>query len=225
MPTAPLLRRPVFIYGNNVVGGAEYMFLRRSEAARRLGLEPVIITPPGAMDAKYRAVARVLHAPRPLLAKAGAWPGLNARLVGQLAAQLGPGPWSFEATAMPGLHLASLLAERLPGSDYAFFVIGPQAAPRHRPPRLADLITAPGGGGVPCAAGIITRRSRNSRTAGAFSPSTSPAPRMSPGSWVGRVSRRPSPRGGVGVRLAAPADVRPFSSQCQPLGWNHEGLR
>jgi hypothetical protein len=144
MPTAPLLRRPVFIYGNNVVGGAEYMFLRRAEAARRLGLEPVIITPPGAMDAKYRAVARVLHAPRPLLAKAGAWPGLNARLASQLAAQLGPGPWSFEATAMPGLHLASLLAERLPGSDYAFFVIGPQAAPRHRPPRLADLITRPG---------------------------------------------------------------------------------
>jgi hypothetical protein len=74
MPTAPLLRRPVFIYGNNVVGGAEYMFLRRAEAARRLGLEPVIITPPGAMDAKYRAVARVLHAPRPLLAKAGYGP-------------------------------------------------------------------------------------------------------------------------------------------------------
>ena len=144
MADLPLLRRPVFLYGNNIVGGAEYMFLRRAEAARRLGLEPVIITPPGPMDAKYRAVARVLHAPRALLAKAGAWPGLADRLVAQLADRLGPGPWSFEATAMPGLHLASLLAARLPGSDYAFFAIGPQAAPRHRPPRPLDLLARPG---------------------------------------------------------------------------------
>ena len=51
------LRRPIFIYSGNHVGGGEYLCLRRAEAAVRLGLRPVIITSPGPMDEAYRRVA------------------------------------------------------------------------------------------------------------------------------------------------------------------------
>jgi glycosyltransferase involved in cell wall biosynthesis len=136
-------RRPVFIYDKNKVGGGEHLFLRRAEAARRLGLDPVIVTFPGAMDAAYRRAARLVHVPKPLLAKCGLTPALGERLADQLAATIGDRPSSIEATGMPALYLASLLSARWPGSDHSFYAIGPRPVPRHRPPRLADLAGRP----------------------------------------------------------------------------------
>lgn len=137
------MRRPVFIYDKNKVGGGEHLFLRRAESARRLGLDPVIITIPGPMDEAYRRTARLIHLPKPLLSKCGLTASLGERTADQLAEILGSEPSSFEATGMPSLYLASLLSHRLPSSDHLFFAIGPRPAPRHRPPVLGDAWSRP----------------------------------------------------------------------------------
>ncbi len=137
------MRRPVFIYDKNKVGGGEYLFLRRAESARRLGLDPVIITIPGPMDEAYRRTARLIHLPKPLLSKCGLTASLGERAADQLVELLGSEPSSFEATGMPSLYLASLLSHRLPSSDHLFFAIGPRPAPRHRPPVPGDAWSRP----------------------------------------------------------------------------------
>jgi hypothetical protein len=137
------MRRPVFIYDKNKVGGGEHLFLRRAESARRLGLDPVVITIPGAMDKAYRRTARLIHLPKSLLSKCGLTASLGERMADQLAETLGSEPSSFEATGMPSLYLASLLSHRLPASDHLFFAIGPRPAPRHRPPVLRDVGSRP----------------------------------------------------------------------------------
>ena len=138
------MRRPIFIYDKNKVGGGEHLFLRRAQSARRLGLDPVVITLPGAMDEAYRRTARLIHLPKPLLSKCGLTASLGERAADQLVELLGSAPSSIEATGMPSLYLASLLSERLPSSDHLFFAIGPRPAPRHRRPALADALACPG---------------------------------------------------------------------------------
>ena len=72
------LRRPIFIYSGNHVGGGEYLCLRRAEAAVRLGLRPVIITSPGPMDEAYRRVARLLHVDAAIFNRPAFTPGIAA---------------------------------------------------------------------------------------------------------------------------------------------------
>jgi hypothetical protein len=138
------MRRPIFIYDKNKVGGGEHLFLRRAESAKRLGLAPVVITIPGAMDEAYLKVARLIHLPKPLLSKCGLTPALGEGVADQLVGRLGSEPSSIEATGMPSLYLASLLSHRLPSSDHLFFAIGPRPAPRHRPPAFRDAFSRPG---------------------------------------------------------------------------------
>ena len=78
------MRRPIFIYDKNKVGGGEHLFLRRAQSAKRLGLDPVVITIPGAMDEAYRRTARLIHLPKPLLSKCGLTASLGERVADQL---------------------------------------------------------------------------------------------------------------------------------------------
>jgi glycosyltransferase involved in cell wall biosynthesis len=133
------MRRPVFIYLVNLVGGAEYMFLRRAESARRLGLDPVIVTVPGDMDAAYLRAAKVIHLDPRVFGRFAYTRRLGEELADELAAMLGPGPCHFEATGMPGFHVGAMAARRIPGSECLMHAIIPRMTPLRHPPSLKDL--------------------------------------------------------------------------------------
>jgi glycosyltransferase involved in cell wall biosynthesis len=119
------LRRPIFIYSGNHVGGGEYLCLRRAECAVRLGQRPVIITSPGPMDAAYRKVARLIHVDLALINRPAFTPGMAAAVADELAALLGPEPSHIEVTGLPDSYFAALLAARLPQTDYSLLIIRP----------------------------------------------------------------------------------------------------
>ncbi len=137
------LRRPIFIYSGNHVGGGEYLCLRRAEAAVRLGLRPVIITSPGPMDEAYRRVARLLHVDAAIFNRPAFTPGIAAAVADDLAALLGPAPSHIEVTGLPDSYFASLLARRLPGSDYSLLIIRPGTVLTRAWPTWRDLLPDP----------------------------------------------------------------------------------
>ena len=135
----PPLRRPVFILTDNQVGGGPVLFLRRAESARRLGLDPVVVTVPGPMDSAYRRTARLIHVDAALPVGGGPSRRVAERLADEVAALLGPLPSTVEAAIQPDIHWAAIIAARLPESDYLFYAVNPDAAPRGAPPLLRDL--------------------------------------------------------------------------------------
>lgn len=137
------LRRPVFIYSGNHVGGGEYLCLRRAECAVRLGLRPVIITSPGPMDAEYRRVARLLHVDAAIFNRPAFTPGMAAAVADDLAALLGPEPSHIEVTGLPDSYFAALLAERLPETDYSLLLIRPGTVLSRAWPSWSDLFPDP----------------------------------------------------------------------------------
>lgn len=143
MPPVAGLRRPVFIYGKNHVGGAEYLFLRRAECAARLGLEPVIITVPGPMDERYRRVAKVIHVSPSILSRPAFTPAMAAAVADDISALLGPAPSHLEATSVVDCYFASLIAERLPSSDYSLLIIRPATTLARAWPKARDLFRSP----------------------------------------------------------------------------------
>ena len=139
MPLSPRLRRPVFIYSGNHVGGGEYLCLRRAECAVRLGLKPVIITSPGPMDEPYRQVARLLHVDATIFNRPAFTPDMAEAIADDLAALLGPEPSHIEVTGLPDSYFASLLARRLPDSDYSLLIIRPGTVLSRGWPTWSDL--------------------------------------------------------------------------------------
>jgi glycosyltransferase involved in cell wall biosynthesis len=143
MTQPPRLRRPIFLYSGNLVGGAEQLFLRRAQIAARLGLEPVIITVPGPMDEPYKRVAKVIHVDPRILNSPAFTPRLASAVADEIAALLGPQPAHIEATCVPDTYFASLLAARLPDSDYSLLIIRPGTSLSRAWPRLADFFLRP----------------------------------------------------------------------------------
>lgn len=139
MPLSPRLRRPVFIYSGNHVGGGEYLCLRRAECAVRLGLKPVIITSPGPMDEQYRRVARLLHVDAAIFNRPAFTPAMAAAVAEDLAALLGPEPSHIEVTGLPDSYFAGLLAARLPETDYSLLIIRPGTVLSRGWPSWSDL--------------------------------------------------------------------------------------
>ena len=139
MSLSPRLRRPVFIYSGNHVGGGEYLSLRRAECAVRLGLKPVIITSPGPMDEAYRQVARLLHVDAAIFNRPAFTPDMAEAIADDLAALLGPEPSHIEVTGLPDSYFASLLARRLPDSDYSLLIIRPGTVLSRGWPTWSDL--------------------------------------------------------------------------------------
>ena len=137
------LRRPIFLYSGNLVGGAEQLFLRRAQIAARLGLEPVIITVPGPMDEPYKKVAKVIHVDPRILNRPAFTPGLAAAVADEIAALLGPQPAHIEVTCVPDSYFASLLAARLPDSDYSLLIIRPGTSLSRAWPRWSDFFLRP----------------------------------------------------------------------------------
>lgn len=137
------LRRPIFIYSGNHVGGGEYLCLRRAECAVRLGLKPVIITSPGPMDPEYRKVARLLHVDAAIFNRPAFTPAIAAAVADDLAALLGPEPSHLEVTGLPDSYFASLLAKRLPDSDYSLLIIRPGTVLTRAWPGWGDFFPDP----------------------------------------------------------------------------------
>lgn len=137
------LRRPIFIYSGNHVGGGEYLCLRRAECAVRLGLKPVIITSPGPMDAEYRRVARLVHVDAAIFNRPAFTPGMAAAVADDLAALLGPEPSHIEVTGLPDSYFAALLAARLPETDYSLLIIRPGTVLSRAWPAWSDLLPDP----------------------------------------------------------------------------------
>jgi len=142
-PSSASFRRPVFIYLTNLVGGAEYMFLRRAESARRLGLDPVIITVPGPMDEAYLRTARVIHLDAQVFGRFAFTHAMAEELADELVVMLGADPCHIEATGMPGYYFGDLVARRIPGSECLLHAIAPRMVPLRRPPGWADLWRSP----------------------------------------------------------------------------------
>jgi len=137
------LRRPIFIYGKNHVGGAEYLFLRRAECAARLGLEPVIITVPGPMDERFRRAAKVIHVAPRILSRPAFTPAMAAAAADDMAALLGFVPSHIEATSVVDAYFASLLATRLPDTDFSLLIIRPGTALMRAWPGRGEVFSAP----------------------------------------------------------------------------------
>lgn len=136
-------RRPVFIYLANLVGGTEYMYLRRAESARRLGLDPVIITVPGPMDEAYLKAAKVIHVVPRVFGKFAFTHRAAREMADEIVRLLGSEPCHVEATGMPAFYFGALVAERIPGSECLFHLTAPRTAPLRRPPAWKDLWEAP----------------------------------------------------------------------------------
>ena len=137
------LRRPIFIYSGNHVGGGEYLCLRRAECAVRLGLKPVIITSPGPMDAEYRRVARLLHVDAAIFNRPAFTPCMAAAVADDVAALLGLEPSHIEVTGLPDSYFAALLAARLPETDYSLLIIRPGTVLSRAWPAWSDLLPDP----------------------------------------------------------------------------------
>lgn len=137
------LRRPVFIYLANLVGGTEYMYLRRAESARRLGLDPVIITVPGAMDDAYFRSAKVIHVSPAIFGKFAFTHAAAREMADEIASLLGPTPCHIEATGMPAFYFGDLITRRIPGSECLLHLTAPRTTPLRRPAELQDLWQAP----------------------------------------------------------------------------------
>jgi hypothetical protein len=138
-PSSASCRRPVFIYLANLVGGTEYMYLRRAESARRLGLDPVIITVPGPMDEAYLRTAKVIHLDPKVFGRFAFTHGMAEELADELAAILGREPCHIEATGMPAYYFGDLTARRIPGSECLLHATAPSAVPLRRPFSWSDL--------------------------------------------------------------------------------------
>ncbi len=143
MTQPPRLRRPIFLYSGNLVGGAEQLFLRRAAAAARLGLDPVIITVPGPMDEPYKRVAKVIHVDPRILNRPAFASGLAASVADDIVALLGQQSAHIEATCVPDTYFASLLAARLPDSDYSLLIIRPGTSLSRAWPRWQDFFVRP----------------------------------------------------------------------------------
>lgn len=143
MSAPPALRRPVFIYGQNHVGGAEYFFLRRAECAARLGLRPVIVTVPGPMDARYRKVAQLIHVDARILSHHAFTPAMAGRVADEIVDLIGQGPFHIEATTIIDTYFAWLLAARTPGSDYSLLIIRPATSLQGGWPSWEDMVKRP----------------------------------------------------------------------------------
>ena len=143
MSTSSGLRRPIFIHGKNIVGGAEYLVARRAECARQLGVDPVIITVPGPMDEQYRRGAKVIHVESRILGRPAFTPALAAAVADEIVGLLGPEPAHIEATGVIDTYFASLIAERIPGSDYSLLIMRENTALHRGPPAAVDLLRAP----------------------------------------------------------------------------------
>ena len=138
------LRRPIFVYGGNLVGGGEYLILNRAKCAASLGLRPVIVTSPGPMDSRYRSVARLIHVDAPIINRLSCTPALAHRVADQVAELLGHEPSHIEATGVPDTYFASLLADKLPQTDYFLLIIRPGTRLARAWPTLSDLWPLPG---------------------------------------------------------------------------------
>lgn len=138
------LRRPIYVYGGNLVGGGEHLILNRAKCAASLGLRPAIVTSPGPMDGLYRKVARLIHVDAPLINRLSCTPALARRVAGQVADLLGHEPSHIEATGVPDTYFASLLAEKLPQTDYYLLIIRPGTRLARAWPTLSDLWPSPG---------------------------------------------------------------------------------
>jgi glycosyltransferase involved in cell wall biosynthesis len=143
MSSTPGLRRPIFIHGKNLVGGAEYLVARRAECARRLGVDPVIITVPGPMDEQYRRGGRVIHVEPRILGRPAFMPSLAHAVADEIVGLLGKTPAHIEATGVIDTYFASLIAERIPGSDYSLLIMRERTALHRGPPAAADVVRSP----------------------------------------------------------------------------------
>lgn len=137
------IRRPIFIYGKNQVGGAEYLFLRRAECAARLGVEPVIITVPGPMDERYRRVAKVIHVDPRIFSRPAFTPAMAAAAADDMVAILGLTPSHIEATSVVDAYFASLLSSRLPDTDFSLLIIRPGTTLARAWPKTSDIFSSP----------------------------------------------------------------------------------
>lgn len=143
MSTSSGLRRPIFIHGKNLVGGAEYLVARRAECARQLGVDPVIITVPGPMDDQYRRGARVIHVEPRVLGRPAFTPSLAAAVADEIVGLLGKTPAHIEATGVIDTYFASLIADRIPGSDYSLLIMRENTALHRGQPAVSDALRAP----------------------------------------------------------------------------------
>ena len=143
MSQPPRLRRPIFLYSGNLVGGAEQLFLRRAKVAAQLGLDPVIITVPGPMDEQYKRVAKIIHVDPRILNRPAFTPQLAAAVADDIVALLGLQPAHIEVTCVPDSYFASLLAFRLPDSDYSLHIIRPGTSLSRAWPCWGDFFLRP----------------------------------------------------------------------------------
>lgn len=143
MSSTPGLRRPIFVHGKNLVGGAEYLVARRAECARRLGLEPVIITVPGPMDDEYRRGGTVIHVDASILARPAFTPSMAHAVADEIVSLIGDAPSHIEATGVVDTYFASLIAERIPGSDYSLLIMRESTSLRRGPPAALDVVRSP----------------------------------------------------------------------------------
>lgn len=137
------LRRPIFVYSGNLVGGGEHLIFNRAKCAASLGLKPAIVTSPGPMDELYRSVARLIHVDAPLINRLSCTPALAHRVADQVVELLGHEPSLVEATGVPDTYFASLLAEKLPQTDYYLLIIRPGTRLARAWPSLSDLWPSP----------------------------------------------------------------------------------
>jgi glycosyltransferase involved in cell wall biosynthesis len=103
----------------------------------------VIITVPGPMDEPYKRVAKVIHVDPRILNRPAFTPGLASAVADEIAALLGPQPAHIEATCVPDSYFASLLAARLPDSDYSLLIIRPGTSLSRAWPRWGDFFLRP----------------------------------------------------------------------------------
>lgn len=96
------------------------------------------------MDGHYRTVARLIHVDAPLINRLSCTPALAHRVTSQVAKLLGPEPSHIEATGVPDTYFASLLAEKLPQTDYFLLIIRPGTRLARAWPTADDLWPSPG---------------------------------------------------------------------------------
>ena len=91
------------------------------------------------MDEAYRQVARLLHVDAAIFNRPAFTSAMATATADDLAALLGPEPSHIEVTGLPDSYFASLLARRLPDSDYALLIIRPGTVLSRGWPTWSDL--------------------------------------------------------------------------------------
>jgi glycosyltransferase involved in cell wall biosynthesis len=95
------------------------------------------------MDEHYFKIARVLHVDARILNRPAFTPSMAGSVADDIVALIGPIPSHIEATGVPDTYFASLLANRLPDSDYSLMIIRPGTVLSRAWPSWGDIFPNP----------------------------------------------------------------------------------